>query len=61
MDKILMRKRCEVLVIALVGENLSNRWWNSYNKAFNMTANEQYDIDPKVVYDYLMHYGFGGW
>jgi hypothetical protein len=39
----------------MVGPNLVNKWWQSPNKAFDMkTAQEQFDIDPEVVYNYLM-------
>jgi hypothetical protein len=39
----------------MVGPNLVEKWWQSPNKAFDMkTAEEQFDIDPKVVYNYLM-------
>ncbi len=58
----IMRKRSEVLVIALVGKNLSNKWWNSQNKAFNMmTPEDKWKEDPNVVYSYLMGHAEGGW
>ncbi len=50
----IMRKRSEVLVIALVGKALSDKWWNGYNKAFNMTPEEKWKEEPEVVYNYLM-------
>ncbi len=50
----IMRKRSEVLVIALVGKSLSEKWWNSANKAFNMTPEEKWKEDPEAVYSYLM-------
>lgn len=49
-----MRKRSEVLVIALVGKALSEKWWNSHNKAFDMTPEEKWKEEPEVVYNYLM-------
>jgi hypothetical protein len=52
-----IRKRCEWLVIAMVGKVNSDKWWNSKNKAFDMrTPEEQYQLDPEKVYNYLMHY-----
>jgi hypothetical protein len=50
----IMRKRSEVLVIALVGKALSEKWWNSHNKAFDMTPEEKWKEEPEVVYNYLM-------
>jgi hypothetical protein len=50
-----LKKKCDLLLQAMVGPNLVNKWWQSPNKAFDMkTAQEQFDIDPKVVYNYLM-------
>jgi hypothetical protein len=50
-----MKQRCDLLLQAMVGPNLVEKWWQSPNKAFGMkTAKEQFDIDPKVVYNYLM-------
>ena len=50
-----LKKRCDLLLEAMVGPNLVEKWWQSPNKAFDMkTAEEQFDIDPKVVYNYLM-------
>ena len=57
----IMRKRSEVLVIALVGKNLSEKWWNSQNKAFNMmTPEEKWKEEPEAVYNYLMFHAEGG-
>lgn len=51
------RKRCEVLVIALLGKKLAEKWWESPNKAFDQrTPEEQWQLDPESVYDYLMFY-----
>ena len=50
-----LKNKCDLLLQAMVGPNLVNKWWQSPNKAFDMkTAQEQFDIDPKVVYNYLM-------
>ena len=50
-----LKKKCDLLLQAMVGPNLVNKWWQSPNKAFDMkTAQEQFDIDPEVVYNYLM-------
>lgn len=58
MDESILRKRSEVLVIAFVGKDLAPKWWDGFNKAFNMTPNEMWAIDHKAVYSYLM--GMGG-
>ncbi len=54
MDISTTKKKFELIVISLTGEKLSVQWWNGYNFAFKMTPNEQWDIDPKVVQDYLL-------
>lgn len=55
MNEKIMRERCEALVIAMVGKDLSDKWWNGPNKAFNNDTPEQtYSTAPDVVYAYLM-------
>jgi hypothetical protein len=57
MNSTIMKKRCDVLLIALVGKDLAPKWWDSRNKAFDdKTPSEQWEIDPQSVYDYLMFY-----
>jgi len=49
------RLRCEVLVIAMVGDASADWWWNSNNKAFELrTPNQQWVLDWQPVYTYLM-------
>ena len=57
----MIREECQILLESLVGKNLTEKWWNGYNRAFDKTPEEQFKEDPKVVYDYLMHYSYGGW
>lgn len=62
MDAELLQNRCDALLIALVGkEDLVSKWWNSQNKAFDKTPREQFDKDPKSVYNYLMRCAEGEW
>ena len=50
-----MKQRCDALLIAMLGKTAAPEWWDSRNKAFDMlTAREQWDKDPTVVYKYLM-------
>jgi hypothetical protein len=50
-----LKKKCDILLAAMLGKDNIEGWWQSRNKAFNMmTAQEQLDIDPEVVYNYLM-------
>jgi len=50
-----LKKRCDMLLTVMLGKNNVEDWWQSRNKAFDMkTAKEQFDIDPKIVYNYLM-------
>jgi hypothetical protein len=56
-----MLKRCEALVIALVGQELSKRWWQGNNKSFGITPEEMFALDPERVYHYLMQHYEGTW
>ena len=50
-----IKSKCDRMIAAMVGDNNIESWWDSRNKAFEMrTANEQFDINPNVVYDYLL-------
>ena len=50
-----MRARCNAILLALLGETHAPLWWESRNKAFDMlTAQQQWDKNPGVVYRYLM-------
>jgi hypothetical protein len=53
---LIMEQRTKALVIALVGKEMSEHWWNNHNKAFNMTPSEQWLQDPHKVYEYMMHH-----
>jgi hypothetical protein len=56
-----LRRTCSVIIEALVGEEFSERWWSSPNRAFdNRTPNEQWALAPEVVFDYLTTHAFGG-
>lgn len=57
-----MRARCEALVTAMVGKEMSDKWWNDANKAFCGDTPEQiYSVAPRVVYNYLMKSAEGEW
>ena len=52
-----VKQRCNVLLIALMGKDHVDSWWNSRNHAFNMlTGNQQWEIDPESVYSYLLSF-----
>lgn len=56
-----IRQRSEALVIALVGKQAADKWWISPNKAFDGKTPEKYWlIDPRCVYNYLMHHACVG-
>ena len=61
MDVELLQRQCNKLLIGMVGESLLERWWSSYNKAFNQTPKEQFSIDPTSVYKYLLKCAEGEW
>ena len=49
------------LVIALVGKDLAEDWWNRPNRAFDMKTPAEIWLDDHMrVYNYLMHHGFVG-
>ena len=50
-----MRARCEALITAMVGKDLTDKWWNGANRAFGgKTPEQMYSVAPDVVYAYLM-------
>ena len=54
-----LRQRSEALVIALVGKDLADDWWNRPNKEFDgQTPKETFDKNPSEVYNYLMSHGY---
>ena len=54
LEEYVMQGRCDALVIAMVGAELANGWWNSPNRAFN--GQKPIDVELEVVYSYLMGY-----
>ena len=57
MNEHIAKQRSNALVIAMVGEELSDKWWSSPNKAFDMrTPAGMWIKDYERVYEYLMHY-----
>lgn len=54
LEEYAMKGRCDALVIAMVGAELANGWWNSPNKAFNGQTPKEAPLE--VVYSYLMGY-----
>ena len=56
-----VKRTCNVIVDALVGAEFSSEWWSSPNLAFRgKTPDEQWEISPDVVFDYLTNHAFGG-
>lgn len=57
-----MRRRCDTMILAMVGAEHTTDWWNSRNYAFDgITPNEMFDKDPERVYSYIAGYvdGYG--
>ena len=55
------KRICTVIVEALVGEEFSERWWTSSNRAFDgKTPEEQWELAPDVVFNNLMTHAFDG-
>lgn len=62
MDSDLIKKRCDALLIAMLGSKMAPEWWQSRNKAFDMqTPFEVFGSDPDKVYKYLLGHvdGYG--
>lgn len=55
-------KSLNLLVEALVGTSLSDKWWESPNKAFNNRPPMTYMNDAEWTYvrDYLLHHAYVG-
>lgn len=49
------QSRLNEILYALIGsEDLVDKWWNSYNKAFGMQPIEMYKLDKQIVIKYLL-------
>lgn len=58
----LMRRRCDTMILSMVGAEMAPDWWNSRNYAFDgFTPNEMFGKDPERVYRYIIGYidGYG--
>lgn len=56
----ILKSRCDSFILGLVGtQELADKWWVSYNKAFKHTPAVQFEIDPHSVHDYLMSHCMG--
>ena len=61
MEESIAKKRSDALVDAMVGKELSTRWWQSPNRAFDMKSPvDMWEEDYEQVYNYLMHHACGG-
>lgn len=59
---LLMRQRCDTMLLSMLGAEQAPGWWKRANKAFaGRTAEEQWQIDPKSVYWYLIGHIDGYW
>lgn len=54
-----IKQRCDTLLIALMGADRAESWWNSPNQAFDMrTGSAEFELAPESVYDYLLFYSY---
>ncbi len=57
-----MRRRCESMILSMVGAEMAPDWWNSKNHAFDGSApNEIFEQDPERVYQYIIGHIDGYW
>lgn len=58
----LMRRRCEAMILSMVGAEMAPDWWNRKNYAFGgSTPNEMFEQDPERVYQYIIEHIDGYW
>ena len=57
-----MRRRCDMMLLSMLGAEQAPAWWKSANKAFDgRTPEEQWQSDPESVYSYLIGHVDGYW
>ncbi len=49
-----MKEKCDLMILALVGSDYLDAWWNSSNRAFG--GKKPIDCDINEVYYYLMDF-----
>lgn len=49
-----MKEKCNQLILAMVGTDYLDAWWNSSNRAFN--NKKPIDCDLTEVYQYLLDF-----
>jgi hypothetical protein len=58
----LMRKRCDGMLLSMLGVEATAHWWNSKNAAFNnKTPEESWSNDPDSVYRHIVGHVDGYW
>jgi hypothetical protein len=58
----LIRRRCDTMLLSMLGAEQAPTWWKRVNKAFDgRTGEEQWQIDPYSVYSYLIGHLDGYW
>lgn len=58
----LMRRRCEVMIVSMIGAEMAPDWWDRKNYAFDSeTPNDMWMMDPDRVYRYVIGSVEGYW
>lgn len=58
----ILKKRCDWLVVALLGSQAAQSWWTSANRAFEGQCPQEYFLtNPDQVYSYLMGFADGSY
>lgn len=56
-DKVLLKEKCDRILISLIGPNNIEKWWNSTNKGLNNRKPvEVWETDSNKVYRYLLNH-----
>ena len=59
-DVVKLQAKCNIMLEALVGEHLVDKWWESPNKAFkNQQPKEYWKENPQAIFNYLVSLSMG--
>lgn len=62
MNETKLKILCNELLFSMLGnKELVDKWWISYNKAFDCPPLEKWDKDSDSVYKYIMQCAEGMW
>lgn len=61
-DKIALKSKCNTYLVAMIGESLVEKWWQSPNKAFDLQKPvDVFEKNPDTVAQYILGCSDGYW